>query len=205
MSSKIFKKRYKHKPKFINACILRIRYGNRSEKTIRGYKTFIFKSMRMIVEKNIGNAVNLLRSTGCRELPTQEEFISDCWVVFDKCIERYIVSRTNSFYFYYNTALSRKFFQDYKDRKDVTHVELSEVIKSVHPQLSYSSHSYTVEILFDNMNLTELQKEICRSKMKGEKAADFIKRNEGITIKQYQQELYSVKDIIRNLQEDKKF
>ena len=50
---KIFKKDYKYKRKFINTCIMRIRHGNRSAETIRGYKTYIFKTMKNIVMKNI--------------------------------------------------------------------------------------------------------------------------------------------------------
>ena len=46
MNRKLFRKDYKYKRKFINACIMRIRFGHRSDETVLGYKTYVFKAMR---------------------------------------------------------------------------------------------------------------------------------------------------------------
>lgn len=199
MAKKIFRKEYKYKSKFINACIMRIRYGKRSERTICGYKTYIFKAMKNIVNKNICNYINLLNGTPCRSIPEYEEVLSECYIIFDKCLEKYKITKYNSFYFYFNKALSRNFYRLYQKELNKPSVELSDEMVSVHPMLSIDGSVETMELLFHNLGLTKLEKKICRSKLKGEKGTEFLKKNKHISNKKYTDTLKKIKDLLTDL------
>lgn len=205
MAKRIFRKEYKYKRKFINACIMRIRYGKRSEKTISGYKTYIFKAMKNIVNKNICNFINLLNGTPCRNIPEPDEVLSDCYIIFDKCLEKYKITKYNSFYFYFNKALSRNFYRIYQRELNMPNVELSEEITSVHPMLSDESSVDTMELLFYNLGLNNLEKKICRSKLKGEKSAEFLKKNKRVSGKKYADTVRKIKSILTDLVKEGKY
>lgn len=199
MAKKIFRKEYKYKRKFINACIMRIRYGKRSERTIRGYKTYIFKAMKNIVNKNICNYINLLNGTPCRSIPEYEEVLSECYIIFDKCLEKYKITKYNSFYFYFNKALSRNFYRLYQKELNMPSVELSNEMASVHPMLSINGSVETMELLLHNLCLNKLEKKICRSKLKGEKGTEFLRKNKRISNKKYTDTVKKIKDLLTDL------
>lgn len=202
---KIFKHEYKYNRKLINACIMRIRYGNRNPKTIRGYKTYIFKAMKNIVEKNIQNYFNLLNGSPCRDIPEYNEILSECYIVFDKCLEKYKVSKYNDFYYYFNKALSRNFYRCYQKEINFPLTELTEEISSVHPRLADHRDIDTTELLLHNLRLSELEKKVCRSKLKGEKGTEFLRRNVKITHKQYNDALSNIKEILLQMCKDENF
>lgn len=202
---KIFKKDYKYKRKFINACIMRIRFGNRSEETVRGYKTYIFKTMKNIVTKNICNVVNLLNGSPCREIPSYDELVSECYIIFDKCLDGYKITKTNSFYFYFNKAMSRKFYKMYCDEIDMPMEELSTEMSAVLPSLAHNKHVDTMELLFYNLGFNGLEKRICLSRLKGERSSEFLRKNKKVTQKQYSETLQKIKRTLSTLQKQKKY
>jgi len=202
---KFLRKEYKYKRKFINACILRIRFGGRDEKTVRGFKTYIFKAMKGIVDKNIYNYLNLLNGSPCRELPEYNEVLSECWIIFDKCLSKYKVTKYNNFYFYFNKALSRNFFRCYNKEINFPSSELTDEMSVVHPALSHNPHLDTEEVLFDNLRFSKLEKRICRSRMKGERISEFLKKNKRVTAKQYNAALLNIKRIILEAKSENKY
>lgn len=205
MAKKIFKSDYKYKRKFINTCIMRIRQRKMSEKTVRGYKTFIFKAMKNIVDKNIFNCINLLKGTSCRNIPEYDEILSECYIIFDKCIEKYDVKPTNSFYFYFNKALSRNFYRMYQRELNSSNVELSNEIMNLNSSLSISANVETLDLLFYNLNLNEFEKKICLSKVNGERSNDFLKKNKKISQKKYSETLIKIKKMLNQLIEGGKY
>lgn len=195
----IFKKDYKYKRKFINACIMRIRFGHRSEETIRGYKTYIFKAMKDIVNKNICNYVKLLEGSPCRDIPEYDEILSECYIIFDKCLEKYKVKKYNSFYFYFNKAMSRKFYKCYQREINMPHTELSDEMTSVLPCLFDNRNVDGVELLFHNLGIKGLERRVCLSRLRGEKGTEFLKKNKKVTQKQYNDALYRVRVLLKDL------
>ena len=88
-----FKKDYLYKAKYINKYIAITRFS-KSEKRIKSYKNLIFKMMKDIVKKNISNYLNLLKGTYRKDtLPDRDELVADCYVIFDKCLDKYIISK----------------------------------------------------------------------------------------------------------------
>lgn len=203
VENKIFRKNFKYRQKFINVCILRIKYGHRSERTIRGYKTYVFKMMHDIVRKNICNYTNLLTNgTSIREIPTHDDILADVYLMFDKCLDKYQVRKGNKFYFYFNKSLSRNFFREYQKIQKQSAVDLSSGIEIMHPHLRYESNNYDVELLMHNLHFTETEKRIVRSRMLGQCVTEFLKENKDISKIQYSTALKKMKSDIRNFQEN---
>lgn len=202
LERRIFKRDFLYRQKFINTCILRIKYGHRSERTVRGYKMYVFKMMHDIVKKNICNYINLLTNgTDCREIPDHDDVLTDVYIMFDKCLEKYKVHKGNKFYYYFNKALSRNFYREYCKIQKQTGVELTDVMEATHPNLHEHSHNYTTEVLMDNLGFNEIEKKIVRSRLRGQKITEFLKENRGISNNQYSNALKKMKAIINEARE----
>lgn len=184
---------------------MRMRFGNRSERTINGYKTFIFKAMKDIVNKNIQNYLNILNNSPCRDIPEYDEVLSECYIVFDKCLENYKVKRYNNFYFYLNKALSRNFYRCYQRELNFPNIELSYEIEVSHPRLASHSSVDTTELLLHNLKLTEIEMTVCRSRLRGEKGTEFLRKNKEINQKQYNDALKHIKVVLLQMCKDENF
>ena len=205
MVKKLLRREFIYKRKFINACILRIRFGERSERTVKGYKTFIFKSMKTIVEKNICNYINLLNGSPCRQIPEYDEILSECWIVFEDCINKYKVTKYNNFYFYFNKALSRRFYKYYCREINYHNTDMTEEIELFHPKLSHNPHLDTEEVLFHTLHLTKFEQRVCRSKLKGERISEFLKRNKSCTPAKYHKAMTNIKLILKQAIKENKW
>lgn len=206
LQKKIFRqKSYHYKNQLVNSCIMRIRYGQRSIKTINGYKLFIFKCMKDMITKNINNCINLIRNgTSSRECPTFDELLSDCYVVFETCLNKYKIRKNHSFYFYFNKSLSRYFYRLYKKEINMSCVELSEEITICHHGLRHNEMDYTQSFL-EKLGLSEMEMLICKSKLQDEKKIDFLKNNPTCNDKLYNAALRHIKQIIIELQKQNKY
>lgn len=203
LENRIFRKGFLYRQKFINTCIMRIKYGHRSERTIRGYKMYIFKMMHDIIKKNICNFINLLTNgTEYREIPEHDDVITDVYITFDKCIERYKVSKGKKFYYYFNKSLSRNFFREYKKRQRQLNTEMNDIMEVSHPNLQFRTHNYTTEVLMENLCLNEVEKRIVRSRLAGQKITDFLKENKDISNNQYLSALKKMKTMINEAREN---
>lgn len=202
LEHRIFKKDFLYRQKFINTCIMRIKYGHRSERTIRGYKMYIFKMMHDIVKKNICNYINLLTNgTECREIPNHDDVLADVYIMFDKCLEKFKVKKGNKFYYYFNKSLSRNFYREYQKTQKQTAVELTDAMEVVHPNLQYKADNYSVDVVMDNLGFNDIEKRIVYSRMRGQKITEFLKENKDITNNQYSNALKKMKNLITNAQE----
>lgn len=199
----IFKKNARYNSKLVNACIMRIRYGHRKDLTIRGYKMFIFKMMRAVVEKNICNYTNLLNGTPCRDIPDHDEIIAECWIIFDKCLEKFVINKKNNFYFYFNKAMSRNFFRRYQRELQKPQVELSEGMQTVLPDLWDDKETGTCDVMMQSVGFTELDKRIALSRMRGQKTSEFLEENPDVSANQYSNSLNHMKTLLRECQEQK--
>lgn len=203
LEKRIFRKDFIYRQKFINVCILRIKYGHRSERTIRGYKMYVFKMMHDIIKKNICNYINLLTNgTDCREIPTHDDVLTDVYIMFDKCLEKYKVKKGNKFYYYFNKALSRNFFREYQKVQKSTGIELTDAMEAVHPNLQYNSPNYGVEVLMENLGFSDIEKRIIRSRLSGQKISEFLKENKDITNAMYSNALKKMKQLVLDAQEE---
>ena len=197
LERRIFRRDFIYRQKFINTCIMRIKYGHRSERTIRGYKMYIFKMMHDIIKKNICNYINLLMNgTNLTEIPKHDDVLTDVYIMFDKCLDKYKVSKGRKFYYYFNKSLSRNFYREYQRIQKRTYSEAENVEETIHPNLRYNEDNYTVGVLMDNLGFTDTEKRIVESRLKGQYITEFLKENADVTQIQYANAMKRMKDLI---------
>lgn len=167
-----------------------------SSKRVCAYKNLVFMMMKDIVKKNISNFLNLLRGIDSPNIPERDDLVTNCYITFDKCLEKYIVGRGYNFYFYFNKSLSRNFFREYqREMKRINaSAEVTEAISYVSKEMRVDAVHSSVEFVIDNSQFTPLEKKICHSKVSGLRASDFLKMNPEVTNSQYSRALKSVKN-----------
>lgn len=167
-----------------------------SSKRVRAYKNLVFMMMKDIVKKNISNFLNLLRGIDSPDIPERDDLVTNCYITFDKCLEKYIVGRGYNFYFYFNKSLSRNFFREYKRemQRMNTSAEVTEAMSYVSEEMRVDAVHSSVDFVMDNLQFTPLEKKICHSKMSGQRSSDFLKMNPEVTNSQYSRALKSVKN-----------
>lgn len=197
LESMYFRADYHYRAKFVNKCIAIIRYSN-NEKRVKAYKNLVFKMMKDIVKKNIANYLNLLQNTEAKDMPDRDELVAECYIIFDKCLEKYVIKGEYNFYFYFNKSLSRNFYRDYQKelQRSNGNVEISESLEAVNKGFHDYREPDTTEMLMTHLGLDELEKKICRSRMLGQKTSEFLKENPDITNVQYSRCLKKIKEIL---------
>lgn len=159
--------------------------------------------MKDIVKKNISNYMNLLQNTEVKDMPERDEFIAECYIIFDKCLSKYIINGKYNFYFYFNKSLSRNFYRSYQRelQKSNGRVEISDALETVNKGFHDYRQPDTTEVLLSNFGFDELEKRICRSRMLGQKTSEFLKSNPDVTSVQYSRSLKKIKEILKDYQE----
>lgn len=197
LESAYFKTDYFYRAKFVNKCVAIIKF-TKSEKRRQAYQNLVFKMMRDIVKKNIANYLNLLLSIDVKDvLPSRDELIADCYIIFNKCAEKYKLGGGYNFYFYFNKSLSRYFFREYQ--KEIRHnnsVELTEALVIANSSFYDHRQLDTAELLMTHLGLSELEIRICRSRMSGQKTSEFLLENEDISNSVYSKCLKRIKEIL---------
>lgn len=160
------------------------------------YKNLVFMMMKDIVKKNISNFLNLLRGIDSPDIPERDDLVTNCYITFDKCLEKYIVGRGYNFYFYFNKSLSRNFFREYQREMQRINAsaEVTETLSYVSKEMRVDAVYSGVDFLMENLQFTPLEKKICHSKMSGQRASDFLKMNPEVSNSQYSRALKSVKN-----------
>lgn len=195
LESVYFKKDYHYRASFVNKCIAIIRF-TKSEKRRKAYYNLVFKMMKDIVKKNIANYLNLISSVTKDTLPTHDELIADCYIIFDKCVEKYKIGKGYNFYFYYNKSLSRNFFRDYQKAIHNNTVRISDALSTVNPGLHDNKNLDGTELLMLHLGLDELEIRICKSRLLGQKTSEFLSENDDITQAQYSKSLKRIKEVL---------
>lgn len=200
LENKYFRKDFHYKNKLVNRCLVIIKYCKNPAR-VRAYKNFVFKMMKIVVKKNISNHINMLKTINNADVPEREELIAECYIMFDKCIEKYKVTKKNNFYFYFNKSMSRNFFRIYQKLVRNSTVELTDAMQIVHPHLQVPENPDTMEVLIGSLGLTELEKMVVRSKLVGQKSNEFIKEHPKVSSSEYTTALKRVKEILTTLME----
>lgn len=199
LESSYFKEDFAYDADLAHKCVCVVRYS-KQEKKVSAFKDLLFKMMKDIVKKNIFNYLNLLSSVrGRNELPDRGELVAECYIIFDKCLDKFKITpeRRFDFYFYYNKSLSRNFYRDYKKAiKNSRKVEMTDAVETVCKGFHEYSHPDTSEMLMENLKLSDLEKKICRSRLIGQKTSEFLAENEGVTNGQYSRSLKRMKELI---------
>ena len=195
-----FKREFYYNKKLVERFIYIIQ--NSEGKRAAVFKNLVFKMMKDIVIKNVNNYLNLLSATSIAQLPERDEVISDCYIIFDKCVDGYKVNNGYNFYFYFNKSLSRKFFRNYtkEQKRGNSHMLIDE-------EMTYDLNfrvrpvSNTVEILVEHLGFNEQKRRLIKSKIDKQTMTEFLKENPDMTRTQYLQMVEEIQERIQELKE----
>lgn len=198
----LFRQDYPYKSSVINTAIGVIQKSGDPNK-VQNMKTFVFKAMKDIVRKNITNYINLLNGIEYQNVPERDELVTECYLIFDKCLARYnphydngITASAGNFYFFFNKSLSRSFFKEFRRAQRQKPRELTPVLQNVNRQLRIDPVD-DVETLIELLGFDEVEQRIARGRLAGQRTADFLKDNVDITEAQYVRTLKRIKDSLR--------
>lgn len=195
LESKIFKATFDYRIKLVNDWIAVVRYSE-SEKRKAAFKLVIFKMMKDIVKKNVCNCINLLNGINSQNVPERDELIAECYIIFDKCLDKYNLEKGNNFYFYYNKSVSRHFFKMYTRESQSLSVELTDAISAVHPKLHNNDDPDIMSAILEHLNFDEVDKRIIYSRLSGKKISEFLEENGDISSNQYSKSLQKIKEVL---------
>ena len=197
-----FKIKFSYNHKVVNKVITIIKFS-KDEDRVRNYSLLLFKMMHNVVRKNIGNYRNLSYNSPIEYIPDFNELVSDCFIIMMNCVKGYKISKRNNFYFYYNKALSRRFFRDFQ--KELKHNDSNVMTNDdmVKNNLDYcvTNDFNEIDIILENYDLNEIEKALCRHRIDGGRVNDFIKSN-NITLSAYNKILRSIKIKIKDIKID---
>lgn len=197
LESTFFKKDYHYRVQFVNHCLRIMKLS--CEKRRLAYRNLVFKMMKDIVKKNISNYLNLLNSINVKPLPSRDELIIECYLIFDKCVDKYILADGHNFYYYFNKSLSRNFFRSFQ--KEMRHnnnsVKITDSLVTINSNFHDNSQLDTTELLMILLNLSDIEMKICRSRLSGQKVSEFLEEN-NISSLQYSRLLKNIKEILIN-------
>lgn len=171
----------------------------------KAFKILVFKMMKDIVNKNIVNYLNLITNTKIEEEPpSYDECLSDCYIIFDNCVNGFKVGSSN-FYFYYNKSLSRNFYRNYQRlvRHKNTIFELTDAIQIMNENMHITHNYISMKLLMEQLEFDELEKRISYSRLNGEKSFEFLEKNNDVSKNEYSQALKSIKRKMKVIMEEK--
>lgn len=198
VESTIFNVSFAYNKDLVQKLIKIMKKKSSSERRRSSIRYLLFKMMKDVVKKNVQNYQNLLHSIKDlqrEDIPVTNDLITDCWEVFYICIDKYDTKRGENFYFFFNKALSRKFYRDYQ-RKLKEMFREPRLEDDFENKMSMSSLGgvETVDLIIDILGFTDVEKRIALSKIRQQRAQDFLKENKDISSVTYSRALASVKE-----------
>ena len=199
----LFSQTFKYRIGFVNRCIVIIRYC-RDERRVSAYRNLLFRMMGALVTKNVTNYLNLLNGANVVDIPTRDEVIADCYVMFNRCLEKFVILKGANFYFYFNKSMSRNFYTLYKKSLKDRHGGISEALNSTHPNLRTSSLADDTDITFTTCGFNELEVRISRSRLSGQRKVEFLANNPDVTPTMYGRALVHIKQLLAGIRKQYK-
>jgi len=169
----------------------------------KGYKDLVFKMMKDIVLKNVGNYINLMNGSNL-DIPERGEIIADCYIIYDKCLEKYKTNQGFNFYFYFNKSLTRNLYTMCKEleiERNTNKVSYVEDVTIYSSRVKIDGLDSGTDLLIRTLGLTEIEQRVCRSKILGMNSADFLSENEDVTKTEYHKSLRRIKEVLSKLKE----
>ena len=208
LESKYFKHDFYYDNNRVERFIEIIKSPDSSPKRQQSFKNVVFKMMKDVVKKNIRNYLNLLcngTSIPAEEIPTTDELVADCYLIFDKCLTKYKLGCGYNFYFYFNKSMSRCFYRSWTKEmsRDNSHVEIGEALETVNERFHTSSDSASnsMSLFLSTFNFNTLEMRVIKSRLSGQKTSEFLKLNTDVTHNQYSVALKAIKERIQSFRD----
>lgn len=208
LESKYFKHDFYYDNARVERFIEIIKSPDSSIKRQQAFKNVVFKMMKDVVKKNIRNYLNLLcngTSIAPEEIPTTDELVADCYLIFDKCLTKYKLGCGYNFYFYFNKSMSRCFYRSWTKEvsRDNSHIEIGEALETVNNKFhtSAESASNSMSLFLSTFNFNQLEMRVIKSRLSGQKTSEFLKLNTDVTHNQYSVALKAIKERIQSFKD----
>lgn len=171
---------------------------SKNEILISKSKEELFVSLSKIVVKSISNFFNLIKEIKKEKiLHTREDICSECFIIMNKCVQNSDIKEIKKFYFYLNTSLNRGIYRVYEKsyKKHFPVLDSSDKTEDIILNREFV-HNFD-EVSIDIRNFSEMEIEIIKFKISGQKLKFFLLKNK-ISSSQY----YLVfEEIVRKLKE----
>ena len=208
LESKYFKHNFYYDNARVERFIEIIKSPNSSPQRQQAFKNVVFKMMKDVVKKNMRNYLNLLTngtSIEKEEIPTEDELVADCYIIFDKCLTKYKLGAGYNFYFYFNKSMSRCFYRSWTKEmvRDNSSIEIGEALETVNARFHTSADhtSNSMNLLLSTFDFNPLELRVIKSRLAGQKTGEFLKANTDVTHNQYSAALKSIKERIQGFRD----
>jgi hypothetical protein len=175
--------------------------SSKDEKQISLTKDIVFKYMKNVVTKNIANYINLLKGIQYFDIPDKDDLISECYIIFDKCISRFNLkySTKSNFYFFLNKSFSRYFYKEYRNIFNKNNKELNKNVDDSDNIKYFQEDDFLTMLKF--LNFSEDEIKIINNKSLGNNKKIFLQNNDDFSNEKYSNVLKSIKykiNILKN-------
>lgn len=168
-------------------------------KTLVQAKHQLYFYLSKIMVKAVNNFSSLTKGVPEHKLlHTHEDIAIECFLILDKCVQKLDMKYVKQFYFYLNSALNRAMYRLYVKNYQknfnvlVSNGEENEFLlekKGYEQQIDFSE--------IDLSSLTELERDVLKFKMSGDKLNKFLK-DQNIPSTRYYQVFESAKEKLYN-------
>jgi hypothetical protein len=167
--------------------------ASKNEAIVQKYYQKLFYLLKDIIIKNINNFFFLCRKTSLTPYWEDYDVLSECYLIFDKCVKNFNMKYKYSFHFFYNKSLSRAFHRVYQKQQKSTCVNYVDNDFYVDFEIfTYMNHTF-FDYYSEKFNLSPLQRKILQFKMNGAQDLDkFVIKNK-ITKKSYNENFDIIK------------
>lgn len=180
--------------------ILLIKHCEREHK-IEQYKFELFKLSAKLLIKAINNFFKLVENIPEKKILHENiDIVSECWLIFDRCVKNIKIKDHSKYNFYLNTSLNRGIHRVYEKyyKKHFDVVTNDQVMEFGLTTAKSSMSMADLTELDLSMNFSEIEIKIINFKISGEKQVVFLK-NENMTNTQYSELFEGIKEKILNL------
>lgn len=175
-----------------------------NEDKITKMKFELFNLMSKVVVKNINNYLNLaFNSPVTEKCLSRDEMQGEAWIILENCIDKFKVNNGFCFYFYYNKALGRNFYRMFFNTcQDLEKFKKYSVQKKNTTSHSHFNSSFSMDILIDSLDLSEMEHKVLQSKLRKEKKSIFLAKHPEISSGRYYGALKNIKALVQKLKDN---
>ncbi len=181
--------KYKYSKKTATQYVIIAQKADTLEKQNK-YKLELFFLMNKIIVKNTENFFHLCRGYK-KQCMSKEDLIGEFYWVLHKCVRDYRLGK-GDFYWYYNKSLTlhslRLRDKYYKKPQNLQFTDNEHI-------LDFSTQNEGFDLTdfeMDNLNLTDEERDVVKSRLDGEKINDYIE-NKNMSSNQYYKHLTNIK------------
>lgn len=153
----------------------------------------ILDMMSRVIVKGVNNFFKLMSNVEQNDnviIHTYDDIVAECYIILDKCVEKFDLENENKFYFYFNKSVNQGLFRIQERCYRTKNIDINE------PKYrNFGSETIETPILLENI-LNDKQMLVINSKLENQDVHEFCKMMKMTSI-EYNNILRQSKDILR--------